>query len=126
MGDPFGVDVAFGDPILGEPARIVAEDALGFAGIAAPTLRVYPVETHIAEKLHAYTMPRPRPNSRVKDLPDFALLATTGPLQASRVRAAIEQTFLFRGTHPMPTQLPAPPQIWEDTYAALAAEDQLR
>lgn len=28
-GQPFGVDVAFGDPILGEPEVMVAEDALG-------------------------------------------------------------------------------------------------
>ena len=75
-GQPFGVDVAFGDPILGEPEVVVAEDVLAFAGIAPPTLRLYPIETHIAEKLHAYTMPRARPNSRVKDLPDLALLAS--------------------------------------------------
>jgi len=74
-GRPFGVDVAFGDPIHGEPEVIVAEDVLAFAGVAPPTLRVCPVETHIAEKLHAYTMPRARPNSRVKDLPDVALVA---------------------------------------------------
>ncbi|MCP4038682.1 MAG: nucleotidyl transferase AbiEii/AbiGii toxin family protein, partial [bacterium] len=75
-GQPFGVDVAFGDPVLGEPDVVVAEDVLAFAGIAPPTLRIYPIETHIAEKLHAYTMPRTRANSRVKDLPDIALLAT--------------------------------------------------
>ncbi|MCC6999856.1 MAG: nucleotidyl transferase AbiEii/AbiGii toxin family protein [Deltaproteobacteria bacterium] len=55
-GQPFGVDVAFGDPILGEPEVVVAEDVLAFAGIAPPTLRLYPIETHIAEKLHAYTI----------------------------------------------------------------------
>jgi hypothetical protein len=54
-GQPFGVDVAFGDPILGEPEVVVAEDVLAFAGIAPPTLRLYPIETHIAEKLHAYS-----------------------------------------------------------------------
>lgn len=75
-GQPFGVDVSFGDPILGEPEIVVAEDVLAFAGIAPPKLRLYPIETHLAEKLHAYTMPRARPNSRVKDLPDIALLAT--------------------------------------------------
>ena len=76
FGQPFGVDVAFGDPILGEPDVVIADDVLGFAGISPPALRVYPIETHIAEKLHAYTLPRKRPNSRIKDLPDLALLAT--------------------------------------------------
>jgi hypothetical protein len=79
-GQAFGVDVAFGDPILGEPETVVADDVLEFAGIAPPVVRLYPIETHIAEKLHAYTMPRARPNTGIKDLPDIALLATTRPL----------------------------------------------
>jgi hypothetical protein len=31
---PFGVDVAFGDPITGDPDVMVAEDTVSFAGIA--------------------------------------------------------------------------------------------
>lgn len=112
-GRSFGVDVAFGDPIFGEPESIVAEDVLGFAGIAPPTIRVYPVETHIAEKLRAYTMPRDRLNSRVKDLPDLALIATVGQLEARSLRAAIDQTFSFRGTHGVPHRLPVPPKLWD-------------
>lgn len=53
----------------------MAEDLLAFAGIAPPTLRLYPIETHTAEKLHAYTMPRRRPNSRVKALVDVTKAA---------------------------------------------------
>ncbi|MCB9521712.1 MAG: nucleotidyl transferase AbiEii/AbiGii toxin family protein [Myxococcales bacterium] len=125
-GRPFGVDVAFGDPILGEPELLVANDALAFAGIEPPALRVYPIESHLAEKLHAYTMPRTRPNSRVKDLPDIALIATAGPIEASRVRAAIEQTFAFRRTHDVPERLPTPPESWAGPYAIIAREDRLR
>jgi len=122
---PFGVDVAFGDPIFGEPEAAVAEDVLAFAGIAPPTLRLYPLESHIAEKLHAYTMPRSRPNSRVKDLPDLALLATVRSLDAKSIRAALEQTFTFRTTHALPPAVPAPPDAWGKPYAAMAREDQL-
>jgi hypothetical protein len=125
-GQPFGVDVGFGDPIFGEPDLVVTEDLLAFAGIAPATLRLYPIETHLAEKLHAYTMPRMRPNSRVKDLPDIALLATIKRLEAVRVRAALEQTFVFRGTHLLPESLPAPIPAWEAPYAAMANEDRLR
>jgi hypothetical protein len=124
-GQPFGVDVAFGEPIAGEPEVIVAEDVLGFAGIAPPALRVYPIESHIAEKLHAYTMPRPHPNSRVKDLPDIALLATAKRLDSKQVRKALEQTFVFRETHPIPASLPAPLSNWIAPYAAMAREDHL-
>lgn len=124
-GQPFGVDVAFGDPILGEPDVVVANDFLAFAGIAPPRLRIYPIETHIAEKLHAYTLPRKRPNSRVKDLPDLALLATVQPLHAERLRAALEQTFTFRKTHRLPAGVPAPAEAWRTPYAAMAREDRL-
>ncbi len=124
-GQRFGVDVAFGDPILGEPDLVVTRDTLAFAGIAPPSLGIYPIETHIAEKLHAYTLPRVPPNSRVKDLPDIALLATTQPLDATRLRAALEQTFQFRKTHPLPATLPGPIAAWEVPYAAMAREDLL-
>jgi hypothetical protein len=51
-GQRFGVDVAFGNPMLGVPDVVeAAKDVLGFAGVAPPKLRLYPVETHIAEKL---------------------------------------------------------------------------
>ncbi|MFO0742381.1 MAG: hypothetical protein U0270_41290 [Labilithrix sp.] len=36
------------DPIFGEPDIVVTDDILGFAGVAPPSLRVYPLETHIA------------------------------------------------------------------------------
>ncbi|HEX3532204.1 MAG TPA: nucleotidyl transferase AbiEii/AbiGii toxin family protein [Thermoanaerobaculia bacterium] len=98
-GRPFGVDVAFGDPLVGEPDLVVADDLLNFAGIAPPTLRLYPVVSHIAEKLHALTMPRSRPNTRVRDLPDIALLAMTGPIEGAALRLALDKTFGFRGTH---------------------------
>lgn len=125
FGQPFGVDVAFGDPILGEPEVIVAQDVLAFAGIAPPTLRLYPIETHIAEKFHAFTIPRSRPNTRVKDLPDLALLATAQSLDGKRLRAALDQTFAFRLTHALPAAVPAPHSAWTKPYAAMAREDHL-
>lgn len=124
-GHPFGVDVAFGDPMVGEPELVTADDVLAFAGIAPPTIRLYPVETHIAEKLHAYTMPRPRPNSRVKDLPDIALLGMAKSIAANRLRQALEQTFAFRKTHTLPALLPPPLEAWRRPYESMALEDKL-
>lgn len=124
-GQRFGVDVAFGDPILGDPSTVTADDVLAFAGIDPPTLRLYPIETHIAEKLHAYTMPRVRPNTRVKDLPDIALLATVGSLDAARLHAALEKTFSYRGTHPLPLSVPDPPLNWHAPYLEMANENEL-
>lgn len=125
FGRPFGVDVAFADTIFGEPDVMVANDSLAFAGIAPPTLNLYPLESHIAEKLHAYTMPRERENSRVKDLPDLALLAQVREIDAGELRRALEQTFDFRDTHQLPTAVPAPPSSWIEFYRRMADEDEL-
>lgn len=84
-----------------------------------------PIETHIAEKLHAYTMPRTRMNTRVKDLPDIALLAGIQSLQAVRVRKALDQTFTHRSTHPLPHALPEPPTSWSASYQQMARENEL-
>jgi len=125
-GQPFGLDIAFADPIFGEPDIAVAADVLGFAGIEPPTLRLYPLETHIAEKLHAFTLPRKRPNSRVKDLPDIALLAGVREIEATCLRGALEQTFASRKTHALPASLPPPPAGWAAPYARMVEEDELR
>ncbi|HXP90874.1 MAG TPA: nucleotidyl transferase AbiEii/AbiGii toxin family protein [Fibrobacteria bacterium] len=122
---PFGVDIVFGEPHLGNFDTWIAEDFLDFAGIAPPTFRLYPIETHIAEKLHAYTMPRIRPNSRVKDFPDLALLASVRTLDARILKAALEQTFSFRKTHPLPASTPIPPGEWAFPYSNMAREDRL-
>ncbi len=124
-GQRFGVDVVFGDPILGEPEIVSAEDTLAFAGVAPPVLRLYPIEMHLAEKLHAYTLPRLRPNTRVKDLPDIALLGTMQPLDAERLRLALAQTLDFRGTHAVPSSVPDPPATWSTPYGHLARENEL-
>jgi hypothetical protein len=125
-GRPFGVDVVFGEPLFGEPDMATAADLLDFIGVAPPRLRLYPIETHTAEKLHAYTLPRTRPNSRVKDLPDIALLASVRRLEAVRLRGALEQTFAFRATHPLPCELPSPDPGWQAPYASMASNDELR
>jgi len=124
-GRPFGVDVAFGDPIVGEPDQVVGDDILAFAGIEPTRLRLYPVVSHIAEKLHAYTMPRVRPNSRIKDLPDIALLASAGAIDAATLRSALEKTFEFRATHALPDHVPQPPADWLEAYAVMAESDEL-
>ncbi len=67
------------------------------------------LETHIAEKLHAYTLPRKTANSRVKDLPDMAILASARDLSSETLHSALDQTSFRRSTHPLPLAVPAPP-----------------
>jgi hypothetical protein len=124
-GRPFGVDVAFAEPLIGEPEVLQGEPWLDFVGLPPTRVRVYPLTAHIAEKLHAYTLPRPRPNSRVKDLPDIALLAQTRSLTAPELRHALAATFGQRGTHPLPATLPDPPDFWAAPYREMAREHRL-
>ena len=123
---PFGLDVAFAEPLVGKPEFLRGTDFFEFAGIPRTEYRVYPPETHIAEKLHAYTLPRSRPNSRVKDLPDLALLALVRNFDSEVLRSAIQQTFAHRGTHPVPVTIPAPPREWGPVYERLATTDNLQ
>lgn len=125
-GSRFGVDVAFGDRMAHPPEIVVGGNEFEFAGIPPIRVLAYAREVHLAEKLHALTMPRARENSRVKDLPDLALLGMTGPFQAQAVRDAILATFNQRSTHPPPGALPAPPERWAVPYAHMARTDRLR
>jgi hypothetical protein len=61
----------------------------------------------------------------VKDLPDIALLASVRNLDGKRLRKALEQTFAFRKTHPLPVMLPEPSPAWAVPYAAMARDDSL-
>jgi hypothetical protein len=61
----------------------------------------------------------------VKDLPDIALLAQLGSLQALDLRAALEATFRFRATHALPAVVPTPPSSWAPKFERMAREDDL-
>jgi len=125
-GGPFGLDIAFAEPLYGQPELLTGAAFLDFVGISPVTVAVYPLETHLAEKLHAYTVPRKRPNSRVKDLPDIALLATSREIDAESLLRAIRRTFDHRATHAVPVAVPEPPELWAPVYQRIAAEDGLR
>jgi hypothetical protein len=123
-GSKFGVDVALAD-FRGEADKLKPDSLLAFAGVEAPEVLAYPIELHVAEKLHAYTLPRTRPNSRVKDLPDIALLGTVRPIDSEELRTALQQTFSQRETHLLPRRVPNPPEDWATTYRRMALGNTL-
>jgi len=118
----FHLDVGIGDAIV-RPTEIVrGRDWLKFAGIPLVPCIAISREQQFAEKLHAYTRQRERPNSRVKDLVDMALLVKMGMLESPKLKEAIQMTFEQRGTHAVPTVFPEPPESWQQPYAQLAEE----
>jgi hypothetical protein len=122
----FHLDVGIGDAVM-EPLEIIeGRDWLGLAGIASPSLYMIPREQQFAEKLHAYTLPRPGAlNNRVRDLVDMVLLIQSATLAQNKVSEAICVTFERRKTHSSPNTIPVPPAEWQNPYRALARECDL-
>jgi hypothetical protein len=118
----FHVDVGIGDVIL-EPFEILTtRDWLAFAEIPAPQVAMIAREQQFAEKIHAYTVPRPSLNSRVRDLVDLYLLIASDSLNASLCAEALRLTFERRNTHDIPEELVPPPADWERPFQVLAEQ----
>jgi Nucleotidyl transferase AbiEii toxin, Type IV TA system len=96
------IDVGFGDAVTPEPQTVTYPTLL--KDFQAPTLRVYPVYTVIAEKYQAMVM-LGQANSRMKDFYDLAVIAQRTELDGATLAAAIAATFARRQT-PLPTERP--------------------
>ena len=96
------IDVGFGDAVTPEPQTVVYPTLL--KDFQAPTLRVYPVYTVIAEKYQAMVV-LGQANSRMKDFYDLAVIARRTGLEGAILAAAIAATFARRKT-PLPTVRP--------------------
>ncbi len=118
----FHLDLGIGDAVVRPTEIIRGRDWLEFAGIPLVPCIAISREQQFAEKLHAYTRQRERPNSRVKDLVDMALLVKMGLPESPKLKEAIQMTFEQRGTHAIPIAFPDPPQSWQQPYVQLAGE----
>ncbi len=126
MFTKFHLDVGIGDAVTPPTELIEGRDWLGFAGIASPQFMAISKEQQFAEKLHAYTLPREAAtNTRVKDLVDMILLIRMEAMDKSVLRQAIKATFELRGTHPIPTVMPEPPESWNTPFASIMEECRL-
>ncbi len=118
----FHLDAALGGLVL-EPLMITeGRDWLAFAGIQPGRFPTLSAEQHLAEKFHAYTLPRMSPNSQVRDLVDMVLLLRSDKCDHQRVHIALEAVFACRKTHPLPATLEPPPRAWEAPYRDLAVD----
>jgi len=104
------VDVGFGDAITPRAQTVTFPTLLG---MEPPTLKAYPRETVVAEKLEAMVK-LGLANSRMKDFYDLVILARTFPFSGSVLRNAITATCTRRGT----TIPPAPPIALTAEFAA--------
>ncbi len=91
---PIQLDIGFGDTVYPEPQE---KDYPTILDLPAPRLRVYPLETVVAEKFEAM-IKLGTLNSRMKDFFDIWLLATQFDFAGAELAGAISRTFQNRGT----------------------------
>jgi hypothetical protein len=124
--EKFHLDVGIGDIWIEPLEKLASADHLAFAGFEVMEFPTIPKEQQFAEKLHAYTLPRPadRPNSRVKDLIDMNLLIQQS-MNLKLLEQALAETFARRKTHSLNLNITAPPATWKVSFATLANECDL-
>jgi hypothetical protein len=110
----------------GPGTQIDLVDALPLAqlGLHGPEqLPCLALPYHIAQKIHAMTLPRGddrRPNDRFRDLVDLLLLAPLVEDYAA-IRLACMEVFASRATHAWPTDPLVLPGEWREPYEVLAS-----
>ena len=114
----FKVDISAADVIIGEPETCGSDPVLVRLGFAPSRFPVYPVDQHVAEKLHALTLPREAENTRARDLVDLAWFIEHFTFRSDALAAACAATFGRRATHDWPPVIPEPPASWGRPYAA--------
>lgn len=122
----FHIDIGVGDIKMLPTEQLVCKNLLSFAGIDCPLFPSIRREQQFAEKLHAYTSLRDgQVGSRVKDLIDMVLLIQNIEIDKMKLASALQPTFEKRNTHPLPRELPKPPQEWTERFTELANECEL-
>lgn len=121
----FHLDVGIGDVAMQPLDTIICRDWLAFAGIETSRARMICREQQFAEKIHAYSLPRPSANSRVKDLVELLLLIGAGGMDQQRILNALRLTFERRASHELPKVLLPPPDAWQIPFRSLAGECSL-
>ncbi|MDD5673203.1 MAG: nucleotidyl transferase AbiEii/AbiGii toxin family protein [Chitinivibrionales bacterium] len=122
----FSIDVSIGDGWIDDQDSLQGRDWLAFAGVPPLGFPATTIEQQLAEKIHSYSLPRQKPNSRVKDLVDIVLLTRNFNINKERMVESLKRTFKLRKTHSIPDKLSPPPAAWGKTFLELANESELK
>lgn len=118
----FKVDVSAADAVIGEPESYLSDPILERLGFERARFPVCPINQHVAEKLHALTLPRDVENTRARDLVDLVWFIRHFTFQSEALAIACIATFDRRAAHPWPPVIDVPPESWSRPYAAWRAE----
>jgi len=92
---PYQIDIGFGDAVIA--VKSVTEIPVFLDDQPSPNLKVYPIESVLAEKFHAMVF-LGLANSRMKDFFDIVTFASIMPLESTSLQSAIQATFDRRET----------------------------
>ena len=115
----FLTDIGIGDAWIEPQDTLQLSSHLEELGLESFTVKAIPIEHHIAEKIHALTLPRDVSNSRVKDLVDLFLIFKFEKFSNEKIKDCIRETFIKRDTHKVPTELPLPNESWEKPFKSM-------
>lgn len=120
--DAFHIDLVVGSLMTVEPDEREAPSAINVLGLTVPTVRLYPVVDHVADKVCATeaTYTSGLPSSRARDLVDLVVIARTESVSLRALRAAIASERHHRGLPPRADF--DPPDGWDSRYPTLAKE----
>ena len=124
----FRVDLVGGIIMTGQPDEAPPLVEVDMAGLVRCTYLVYPLADHVADKMaaihvtHGRAGASPMVSTRVKDLVDLVLIATTHSIDAAALRVAVRSEEARRGlTLPATVTIPDIP-IWDSSDRKFVAE----
>ncbi len=107
---PMQLDIGFGDAVSPDPKDVAYPRILGDETFS---LKIYPVETVIAEKLEAMVK-LDMINSRMKDFFDIWFLSQTFDFGGAKLQKAVEMTFVRRKTEISAAPTAFTKEFWEN------------
>ena len=123
----FHIDVVVGTAMSGEPDEVAPLTPLHVDGLVRPSYRAFPLPDHVADKFAAILGTHVRGekltgSSRIKDLVDIALIATTQQISGPALRAAILAGAAHRNLS-LPDAFAVPDEdVWRRGYPRPAAD----
>lgn len=119
----FHVDVNSSDMLMDRPKEIDGMDLLAFAEIPPIKILCYPLTQQVAEKIHALSRTYQSGEvSRVKDVVDILLIASSERFSSRKLRDSITSTFQNRNSSDLDTSIPRINSIYSRDYASMARQ----
>lgn len=119
----FHVDVNSSDMLMDQPKEIDGMDLLAFAEIPPIKILCYPLTQQVAEKIHALSRTYQSGEvSRVKDVVDILLIASSEHFSSRKLRDSITSTFQNRNSSDLDTSIPRINSIYSRDYASMARQ----